>query len=1030
MVLLLQWNARSLMANGQEFKKYIDDLPNKPDIICVQETWLRPNLEFRLDGYASVRCDRGDGVGGGCATFIGNDISFREVSVGGKEQEYVSVAIWTNEGECVIINYYNPCRKLELGQITQIVGLDGNKVVVCGDFNAHSTLWGGVRTDANGEVIEELLEERNMVCLNDGRGTRIDVHTGNISVLDLTLVSRNLAGICEWELSEESSVGSDHFPVWCSVLLEINKDQRGLVGKWIFSSAKWETFKYMCEIEMDKIDLNEEIEEIDKNIRTTILQVAKETISKSKGKMKRKAVPWWTEECGKIVKERNKALRLLRKNHNFHNLIKYKETQAKVRKIIRKAKKQSWQTFCDKIGRATPVGDVWNMIKSMRGIRREWKYPILKMGEETAVSDQEKAEMIAKAFTLIHSSDNLTEEGKRGRTMTRLAYGNYLERREDSNSVMDAQITMEEMRRAIKKSGLTSPGKDDICYVMIEHLGVLASTKLLGFYNKVWDLGKLPTGWKEAIIIPIRKPGKDLSSPMNYRPIALTSHVGKIMERIITDRLSFYMESRGILSPHQSGFRRGRGTMDPVMCLETEIRKAQVNKESVMAVFFDVEKAYDMVWKEGVMIKLKMIGIAGRTYNWIKGFLDERSILVRIGTAVSRRYMVENGTPQGSVISPILFSIMINDVFSQVQGDIGQSLFADDGALWKRGRNINHIKGKIQEAINVVERWSIAWGFKFAIGKTKTIFFTRKRGVEAQVKMYGQDIVKSSQVKFLGMWFDDKLTWNEHIRRINTKCKKIINVMRCLTGSEWGASRAASKNVYIALIRSVLDYGCIAYGSAAKTSLKKLDVVQAQALRLCCGAVKTTPVAALQVEMGEMPLHIRRKQLMMHYWINLQGHSGDRHPTTKILLPCWESERAKRGCFAWRCEEIAGDMTLNQGGYIPTVPLSVTPPWLFPPVSVDLYFLEKMQGQKGFGNIAELVEDRIQKLYQTYVQIYTDGSKDPNTGKAGFGFSIPTLHVSGKRRTSDHLSVYTVEMLAIVIALQKVEELQIKKVIL
>ncbi len=95
------------------------------------------------------------------------------------------------------------------------------------------------------------------------------------------------------------------------------------------------------------------------------------------------------------------------------------------------------------------------------------------------------------------------------------------------------------------------------------------------------------------MIIPIRKPGKDPSNPKNYRPIPLTSHTGKIM---ITERIAFYLESIGILSPHQSGFRRGRGTMDPIICLETDIKKAQVNKESVMAVFFDVEKAYDMVW--------------------------------------------------------------------------------------------------------------------------------------------------------------------------------------------------------------------------------------------------------------------------------------------------------------------------------------------------------------------------------------------------------------------------------------------------
>lgn len=92
-------------------------------------------------------------------------------------------------------------------------------------------------------------------------------------------------------------------------------------------------------------------------------------------------------------------------------------------------------------------------------------------------------------------------------------------------------------------------------------------------YNKVWGEGSLPTSWKDAVIIPIIKPGKDLTNPPNYRPIALTSHVGKIMERMIVERLTFYIENRGLVSPYQNGFRRGRGTMDPVVCLETEIKK-------------------------------------------------------------------------------------------------------------------------------------------------------------------------------------------------------------------------------------------------------------------------------------------------------------------------------------------------------------------------------------------------------------------------------------------------------------------------
>ncbi len=123
-------------------------------------------------------------------------------------------------------------------------------------------------------------------------------------------------------------------------------------------------------------------------------------------------------------------------------------------------------------------------------------------------------------------------------------------------------------------------------------------------------------------------------------------------------------------------------------------------------------------------------------------------------------------------------------------------------------------------------------------------------------------------------------------------------------------------------------------------------------------------------------------------------------------------------------------MALTQKRSIPTVQLAVTPLWLFPSVSVDFYILEKMQVHKDSGNIAVLIEDRLQTLYQTFVPVYTDGSKDSNTGSTGFASSIPSSQASVKRRKSDHLSVYTVEMMAIATALQGIEELQIEKVIL
>ena len=104
---------------------------------------------------------------------------------------------------------------------------------------------------------------------------------------------------------------------------------------------------------------------------------------------------------------------------------------------------------------------------------------------------------------------------------------------------------------------------------------------------------------------------------------------------MITERLTYFLESRGLVSPHQSGFRKGRGSIDPVLCLEAEVRKAQVNKETVVAVFFDVEKPYDMMWKEGLLIKFDIMAVGGRMYNCMKDFLFGRSIQVRVGKSLS-----------------------------------------------------------------------------------------------------------------------------------------------------------------------------------------------------------------------------------------------------------------------------------------------------------------------------------------------------------------------------------------------------------
>ena len=135
---------------------------------------------------------------------------------------------------------------------------------------------------------------------------------------------------------------------------------------------------------------------------------------------------------------------------------------------------------------------------------------------------------------------------------------------------------------------------------------------LLEIFNNIWKTGNIPKSWKEATVIPIPKPDKDHTDPTNYRPIALTSCICKTMERMINDRLTWFLEANNIITDYQSGFSRHRSTNDHLVRLETFIREAFVKKEHLVTIFFDLEKAYDTTWKYGIMKNIHDIGLKGQ----------------------------------------------------------------------------------------------------------------------------------------------------------------------------------------------------------------------------------------------------------------------------------------------------------------------------------------------------------------------------------------------------------------------------------
>ena len=422
-----------------------------------------------------------------------------------------------------------------------------------------------------------------------------------------------------------------------------------------------------------------------------------------------------------------------------------------------------------------------------------------------------------------------------------------------NNEEYNNHFNLLELKDAIQKSYDTATGPDEIHYQMLKHLSENALSTLLHIFNDIWTTGVFPDSWRFATVIPIPKPGEDHAEPTNYRPIALTSCLCKTLERMINKRLVWYLESNDLISPIQSGFRSERSTNDHLFRLETFIRDAFVNREHVVSVFFDLEKAYDTTWRYGILKDLHDLGLKGRLPLFIQSFLEDRTMQVRVGSTLSDLYEQEQGVPQGSILSTTLFNIKINNIVNCLDTKTDGSLYVDDFGICYRSKNMRTIERHLQQSINRIEDWATNNGFKFSKSKTQCVHFCKLRRIhnDPVLYLYGSPIPVVEESKFLGVIFDRKLSFIPHIRYIKAKCLKALNLLKVLSNTSWGADRSILLHLYRSLIRSKLDYGSIVYGSARKSYLQMLDTVHHQGLRLALGAFRTSPVTSLYVEADE-----------------------------------------------------------------------------------------------------------------------------------------------------------------------------------
>ena len=896
---IISFNVGGLSANKfTELKYFIDCNPNT-HIICLQETKFSNISVKQIPGY---NCEfknyvtSNQNIAGGLAIYIKNTINYEHLGVNNQFKSDGSTAIEAlaiklvidKNRPLILVNLYSRGCDLETlnGLFKELRTIKGPfDVIFTGDFNAHHPAWGSNNSDAEGRAVIEWLDEQDLILLNDGSPTRLNP-TGLNSHIDLTAVNARIASASAWATVKDT-MGSDHLPQQVTLLNYIAQGTEAQCSgeqKFLLEKANWAQFRDLCS-DLSLADVHSQDPNLFCiNLTSKILSIAECSIPVSSGKVKaRNRVPWWNEACSNAVQARKNALKILKKNPAEHNLLNYRSLKNQAKRVILDAKTQNWKEFCDSaIINKKNTRDFWQKIHRIKG-NSFTPVPLLKYKGEIATTPREKAQFLVRHFQSVSSDSNLPVETLNYQKRFETEHQNILNEPGDNSTPLNLPFTITELLSAINSRSNTATGPDKIAYLMFKNMPAITLKIWLNLFNQVYRTGRIPPEWKQATVIPIPKPGKDKNDPNSYRPISLTSHAGKLLEIMVKNRLEHLLESNNILNPFQSGFRKGRSTLDQLARLQHDILSAKNQGQSVLAIFLDLQAAFDLTWTFGILKKLADYGITGYCFHYLRAFLEGRKIQVRVDGELSEVAITDRGTPQGSVISPTLFSLIVNGLPDAVK-DSGMviSQFADDSGTWLKGSNMLRLQKRAQAGLDSIWKWAIEWGFKISPTKTVGVLFGDQFQHSLDLNLGGTKIIFEKVVKFLGMYLDKQLTFTHHFKYLAERCERDLNLMRMLRGTGFGSDKNSLLTLYKSLIRPKLDYGAQIYACAKPNALKMVDAIQHKALRIALRALNCTPGALLEEEAGVLPLDLRRKQQSLNFWARVKSRHGS-NPVNKLV---------------------------------------------------------------------------------------------------------------------------------------------------
>ena len=414
----------------------------------------------------------------------------------------------------------------------------------------------------------------------------------------------------------------------------------------------------------------------------------------------------------------------------------------------------------------------WRKIKNFLKPKGQRDYPTLRHANKVAKTNADKAQLFAESVEKHFGIDSDHFDSNHFHDVNKFVEDNhrYFYPPEDPDDYrfdvgneheLVADVDAPTLIKLVKflKRG-KAPGRDTIPNEVLR-LGTTTSLfhHLAKLFTSSIQLGYIPTTWKIATLRMLLKPDKLPSLTTSYRPISLISSIMKLFERVIEQRLRSHLEHIGFINKHQSGFRRAKSTYDHLFRLSQSIMENFNRGEHVVAAFLDVEKAFDNVWDNGLRYKIFQLDLPTKMTRWLSDFLVGRLIQVNVNNFFSNQINPKTGVPQGSVLSPLLFLIYVNDLPAPHHNQNSLSQFADDTAQWAFSLNVRFAAKLLQQDLLKLAMWCAKCRIKLNPKRTKVIIFSRSilaRKTELNLKLYGETLKIYPQVKFLGITFDSQ----------------------------------------------------------------------------------------------------------------------------------------------------------------------------------------------------------------------------------------------------------------------------------